>query len=386
MNDAQLEVEDVWKAFDEVAAVRNVTLTASKGEFVTILGPSGSGKSTLLNLIGGQLVPDGGDIRIAGRSVAGLPPEKIDTATVFQSYALFPHLNVYDNIAFGLKMRKVAKQQIQERVTRMIELFSLHGLERRRISQLSGGQMQRVATARALVLNPSVILMDEPLGALDRAIKMRLQIELRSVLETIGATTVYVTHDQAEGLSMADRVAVMNHGVIEQIGPPTEIYRNPATEFVATFVGGANVLDGVVVAGWSEGSEVRCGATVLHCRNAAPIGSKVRIAIRPEDVHLVSAGETLDPSSSSGFRCRVVDLQYFGAYTHYELGLRTTADQDEIIRVTHPSYPLFNEGESIVALVPNAASVVIGSSTSSEVIRQENESEWEAPGPRISAR
>src|SRR4051794_21813306 len=240
----------VTKRFDDVAAVRDVALEVLGGEFVPLLGPSGCGKTTTLRLIAGFEQPDGGEIRIGGDDVRGLPAYKRDVNTVFQSYALFPHMTVLDNVAYGLRHRGIAKTDRQRLARKMLAIVRLEGVESRRPTQLSGGQQQRVALARALVMNPKVLLLDEPLGALDLAVRKQLQIELKRIQSELGVTFIYVTHDQEEALALSDRVAVMNGGLIEQVGTPREIYDNPGSEFVASFIGETNFIrqDGHTVA------------------------------------------------------------------------------------------------------------------------------------------
>ncbi|MDQ3823757.1 MAG: ABC transporter ATP-binding protein [Actinomycetota bacterium] len=253
-----VELRGVTKRFGETVAVDALDLAVEHGEFLSLLGPSGCGKTTTLRLIGGFEQPDDGEIRIAGKDVRGLPPYKRDVNTVFQSYALFPHLNVRENVAYGLKQRRLRRSARLRRAEELLELVRLPHLANRRPRQLSGGQQQRVALARALVMEPKVLLLDEPLGALDLKVRKELQIELKRIQHEVGITFVYVTHDQEEALAMSDRVAVMNAGRIEQLGPPREIYDRPATRFVADFIGETNFID-------------RDGATV---------------AVRPEQVQL----------------------------------------------------------------------------------------------------
>jgi ABC-type Fe3+/spermidine/putrescine transport system ATPase subunit len=265
---ADVELESVTKRFGDVAAVDRVDLTVMPGEFLSLLGPSGCGKTTTLRLIAGFEWPDEGGVRIGGRDVSRLPPYKRDVNTVFQSYALFPHLTVLDNVGYGLKQRGLGRKDRRARTLEMLELVRLGGFERRKPRQLSGGQQQRVALARALVMNPRVLLLDEPLGALDLQVRKELQIELKRIQEEVGITFVYVTHDQEEALAMSDRVAVMNQGRIEQLGPPRDIYDRPETEFVAGFIGDTNFVR-------MNGREV---------------------AIRPERVRVARSGEGLGGS------------------------------------------------------------------------------------------
>jgi ABC-type Fe3+/spermidine/putrescine transport system ATPase subunit len=260
-----VELVAVTKRFGDVAAVDGVDLTVDTGEFLSLLGPSGCGKTTTLRLIAGFEHPDEGEVRIGGRDVSRLPPYKRNVNTVFQSYALFPHLNVQDNVAYGLKQRGLGRAERRRRANAMLELVRLAGMERRKPRELSGGQQQRVALARALVMQPQVLLLDEPLGALDLRVRKQLQIELKRIQDEIGITFVYVTHDQEEALAMSDRVAVMNAGRIEQLGTPREIYDRPTTEFVAAFVGETNFVR-------RNGSDV---------------------AVRPERVTVARAGDGL---------------------------------------------------------------------------------------------
>jgi ABC-type Fe3+/spermidine/putrescine transport system ATPase subunit len=240
---AAVELRGVTRRFGEVTAVDALDLEVYDGEFLALLGPSGCGKTTTLRLIAGFERPDEGEVRIAGRDVASLPPHRRPVNTVFQSYALFPHLSVLDNVAYGLRQRRVGRAARRARARELLELVQLRGVENRRPRELSGGQQQRVALARALVLEPKVLLLDEPLGALDLKVRRELQIELKRVQESVGITFVHVTHDQEEALALSDRVAVLNHGRIEQLGRPQEIYDSPATPFVAGFIGETNFIE-----------------------------------------------------------------------------------------------------------------------------------------------
>jgi ABC-type Fe3+/spermidine/putrescine transport system ATPase subunit len=259
---AEVTLRGLSKRFDDVVAVDAVDLHVSEGEFLSLLGPSGCGKTTTLRLIAGFEQPDEGSILIGGEDVSGLPPYRRDVNTVFQSYALFPHLKVLDNVAYGLKQRGFSKEERRERARAMLELVRLPDIEARKPRQLSGGQQQRVALARALVMEPKVLLLDEPLGALDLKVRRQLQIELKRIQETVGVTFVYVTHDQEEALAMSDRVAVMSAGRIEQIGTPGEIYDTPASPFVADFIGETNFIkrDGGTIAVRPERVQLRSEA------------------------------------------------------------------------------------------------------------------------------
>ena len=256
---AEVTLRGLTKRFDDVVAVDSVDLHVAAGEFVSLLGPSGCGKTTTLRLIAGFEQPDEGSVLIGGDDVSRLPPYRRDVNTVFQSYALFPHLRVLDNVAYGLKQRGLSKAQRHDRARAMLELVRLPEVEGRKPKQLSGGQQQRVALARALVMEPKVLLLDEPLGALDLKVRRQLQIELKRIQETVGVTFVYVTHDQEEALAMSDRVAVMSAGVIEQVGTPREIYDSPSSPFVADFIGETNFIerDGTMIAVRPERVQLR---------------------------------------------------------------------------------------------------------------------------------
>lgn len=288
-----VELSDVTKAFGKVIAVEELSLAIKDGEFFSLLGPSGCGKTTTLRMIAGFEEPTLGEVIIKNQSMTGIPPYRRPVNTVFQNYALFPHMTVYQNVAFGLEMKKVGKNEIKRRVPEVLELVQLHGMEERKPKQLSGGQQQRVALARALVNRPKVLLLDEPLGALDLKLRKAMQLELKQIQNEVGITFVYVTHDQEEALTMSDRIAVMNDGVVKQVGGPREIYEHPKNRFVADFIGETNFLlatvaelgefttveiDDVAVMGTND------GRTVLQ-------GQKVSLAIRPEKINLYPTGE-----------------------------------------------------------------------------------------------
>jgi putative spermidine/putrescine transport system ATP-binding protein len=292
MSAAALRLQGVRKNYGHVVAVAGVDLVVNEGEFFTLLGPSGSGKTTLLRLIAGFERPDSGRIELGGRDVTSTPPYLRNTNTVFQDYALFPHMSVAENIGYGLRVKGIAGQEREKRVERALEMVRLEGLGRRRPNQLSGGQRQRVALARAVVNEPEVLLLDEPLGALDLKLRQEMQIELKQIQKEVGITFVYVTHDQEEALTMSDRMAVMTSGQIEQIGSPVEVYERPATEFVAGFIGISNVLK-------------RGG---------------VRFVVRPEKIRMLAEGEepaagmTVEPG-------RVEEVIYVGMSTRYVVRL-----------------------------------------------------------------
>jgi spermidine/putrescine transport system ATP-binding protein len=279
-----VELRSVTKRFGDLAAVDQLSLELAGGEFFTLLGPSGCGKTTTLRMIAGFEQPSGGAIRIEGTDVAGLPPHRRPTNTVFQSYALFPHLSVEDNVAFGLKRKRVAKGEIRQRVAAELERVGLSAEAKRRPAQLSGGQQQRVALARALVNLPKVLLLDEPLGALDLKLRKGLQIELKRIQREVGITFVYVTHDQEEALTMSDRIAVMDRGRVEQVGGPEEVYDRPATTFVAGFIGVSNLMPATV----ADAGEVRLeqGPVVSAETNDLPPGERCHAVVRPEKLRV----------------------------------------------------------------------------------------------------
>ncbi|GIU98674.1 MAG: polyamine-transporting ATPase [Actinomycetota bacterium] len=323
MPEVDVRLDRVTKEFGEVVAVDDISLDIPEGEFFSLLGPSGCGKTTTLRMIGGFEEPTRGTIYLKGRDVTDLPPYKRDVNTVFQSYALFPHLNVYENIAFGLRRRKVPKDEIDRRVKEVMKLVDLVGFEKRRPSQMSGGQQQRVALARALVNQPKVLLLDEPLGALDLKLRKQMQLELKRIQSEVGITFIYVTHDQEEAMTMSDRLAVMRAGRIEQIGPPEEVYENPQTEFVASFLGASNLLEGELKESANGVATVLAtGGTVIHLpADRAPfrVGTRVKVGVRPEKVHIAVDDGTEPPA---GFNSVVGILRmstYIGVSHQYKV-------------------------------------------------------------------
>lgn len=301
MEEVSLELKEIKKSFTEGEAVLdNISLEISKGEFITLLGSSGCGKTTTLRIIAGLEQPDAGSVWLDGREVTGLEPNQRDVNTVFQNYALFPHMNVAENIGYGLKLKKVPKSEIRKKVSQMLELVQLKGYEKRKPSELSGGQKQRVAIARALVNNPKVLLLDEPLGALDLQLRRAMQIELKHLQKKLGITFIYITHDQEEAINMSDRIAVMRDGRIEQIGTPDEIYNHPKTSYVATFVGNANILHGVAESVQGENVIVKIGndRVIVKLETSQQdteekqhlaAGEKVTLAVRSENILLQEA-------------------------------------------------------------------------------------------------
>jgi spermidine/putrescine transport system ATP-binding protein len=289
----QVQLVDLVKRFGDFTAVAGLNLQMPAGEFFSLLGPSGCGKTTTLRMIAGFERPDEGQILLDGVDMAQTPPHKRNVNTVFQSYALFPHLSVYDNVAFGLRYKDASKQETKDRVGQSLELVQLTGFERRRPGQLSGGQQQRVALARALVLNPAVLLLDEPLGALDAKLRKRLQLELKALQEEVGITFIYVTHDQEEALTMSDRIAVMSQGQVEQVGGPKEIYEEPATAYVADFLGVSNLMDAEAVGGSAGATTVRLGEfEMIAGKGEASGNGHAKITIRPERVVLSDPGQS----------------------------------------------------------------------------------------------
>jgi spermidine/putrescine transport system ATP-binding protein len=291
--EVDVRLERVTKDFGETVAVDDLSLDIASGEFFSMLGPSGCGKTTTLRMIGGFEEPSRGTIYLDGRDVTDRPPYKRDVNTVFQSYALFPHLNVFENVAFGLRRRKVGDGDIKGRVGDALKLVDLEGFEKRKPGQMSGGQQQRVALARALVNRPKVLLLDEPLGALDLKLRKQMQLELKRIQQEVGITFIYVTHDQEEAMTMSDRLAVMRQGKIEQIGPPEDVYENPQTQFVAGFLGASNMLEGELKEQVDGTSTVLLsGGDVVHLpSDRAPFktGDPVYVGVRPEKIAIARA-------------------------------------------------------------------------------------------------
>jgi putative spermidine/putrescine transport system ATP-binding protein len=315
----------VSRHFGDVRAVDDVSFDVAAGEFFAMLGPSGSGKTTCLRLIAGFEIPDAGDILIHGTSCSGRPPYERDVNTVFQDYALFPHMNVVDNVAYGLMVRGVDRRSRLRRAHEALALVKLEGLEQRRPAQLSGGQRQRVALARALVNRPRVLLLDEPLGALDLKLRQQMQVELKALQRQLGITFVFVTHDQDEALSMSDRLAVFDHGRIEQVGTPEDVYESPATPFVAGFVGVSNILSGDAARGIA--------------------GVDGAIAIRPEKILLSAIDVTAAPGYRSAFGT-VRDIQYHGASSRYQVALDSGIEL-QVTQANHDSVARYRLGSRI---------------------------------------
>lgn len=279
-----IQFENIIKEFDGQLVLKGINLDIYENEFVTLLGPSGCGKTTLLRILGGFLEQNEGKVYFDGIEISKVPAYKREINTVFQRYALFPHMNVFDNIAFGLNIKKVSKDVITQKVTRILELVNLQGYEERAVTQLSGGQQQRVAIARALVNEPNVLLLDEPLGALDLKLRQEMQVELKKIQKEVGITFIYVTHDQEEALTMSDKIVVMNNGEIQQIGTPIDIYNEPENRFVADFIGESNIFDGVMIDDYRvffDGKEFECVDYGFNDEE------EVDVVLRPEDLDIV---------------------------------------------------------------------------------------------------
>jgi len=317
-----VEISNLTKSFDDLEVLKNINLYINENEFVTLLGPSGCGKTTLLRLIAGFEYADDGVITFDGRIIEELPPNKREINTVFQKYALFPHLNVYDNIAFGLKMKKMDKSLIEEEVKKALKLVKLEGFEERNIKTLSGGQQQRIAIARAVVNKPKLLLLDEPLGALDLKLRQEMQYELKEMQRALGISFVFVTHDQEEALTMSDTVVVMNDGVIQQIGSPIDIYNEPKNRFTANFIGESNIINGIMHKDFLvefEGVKFACVDEGFEQEEA------VDVVIRPEDIEL---------KKEAGLINGVVDAITFKG-VHYEI-IVMVGDKEYIIHSTDP--------------------------------------------------
>jgi spermidine/putrescine transport system ATP-binding protein len=369
-----VEFRAVTKRFGSLTAVNAVNLKVRKGEFLSLLGPSGCGKTTSLRMIAGFEQPDEGEILIGGGDAVGLPPYKRDVNTVFQQYALFPHMSVVDNVAYGLKQRGVGKSDRHAKAYKALELVRMTGREKQRPTTLSGGQQQRVALARALVMNPRVLLLDEPLGALDLKLRKEMQIELKRIQREVGITFIYVTHDQGEALSMSDRVAVMSNGMIEQIGEPRAIYDRPLTPFVADFIGDMNFLVGDVVEAADGGFAIDAGSGIIvRGRGLAAKGMRIRVGIRPERI-TASAGPSAGSANSAA--AQVTTKVYLGDQVQLVARLATGADivvREQRSRA-EPTLDAINPGDSVVLGWDEAAPLLLGEAAPTPTGGQEEES------------
>lgn len=317
-----IEIKHICKSYNNIAILNDVSFSVQPGEFLTLLGPSGCGKTTLLRMISGFEQPSSGDILINGECVNHLPPQKRDVHTVFQSYALFPHLSVFENVAFALRCKKITQEEISLRVTESLRLVQLESFANRNIQQLSGGQQQRVAIARAIINRPQVLLLDEPLSSLDHRLRKAMQYELKQLQKTLNMTFVFVTHDQEEALSMSDRIVIFNHGHIEQIGTPRDVYETPNNLHVAMFIGEANIFDIRVDA--VDGTELltTIGSTTLRCNNTGNyiVGDEVHLIVRPEDIRVWSEVEI--PDTNGMLPGKIVDIIYKGSTVDLKVALQ----------------------------------------------------------------
>ncbi|NUR88506.1 MAG: ABC transporter ATP-binding protein [Nonomuraea sp.] len=349
-----IELEGVVKEFlargEVVQAVKGITLDIAEGEFFSLLGPSGCGKTTTMRMIAGFEDPSRGVVRLHGQDVTNVPPNKRDVNMVFQSYALFPHMTVWDNVAFGLKQRKTDGAEIKRRVGEMLEIVDLAGREKRMPREMSGGQQQRVALARALVNKPRALLLDEPLGALDLKLRQAMQIELKRIQREVGITFVYVTHDQGEALTMSDRIAVMNDGLVEQLANPREIYEQPATTFVAGFIGTSNLLAGTATAGELK---IGGGRVLVPGREGA-----VTVTVRPEKITISTEEPDGDVSAVAG---KVAEVVYLGTYNSYAVSLADGAEITVFQQNAHDSTITAERGDSVWLSWRAQHSYVIGS-------------------------
>lgn len=306
-----IELQGLKKSFDDTRVLQEIDLTIEQGEFITLLGPSGCGKTTTLRIIGGFETPDEGKVLFNGKDITDLPPHQRPVNTLFQQYSLFPHLDVYDNVAFGLSIRGTRDSEIRSRVKEMLRLVNLSGFEKRSVDSLSGGQKQRVAMARALILNPQVFLLDEPLGALDLKLRKGMQTELKRIQQELDITFIYVTHDQEEALTLSDRIVVMNEGIIQQIGSPIDIYNEPLNAYVADFVGESNILEGIM----HEDYDVTFSGRRFQCVDAGfRKDEPVDVVVRPEDLELVAPKEGM-------LKGTVISSVFMGV--HYEMIIQT---------------------------------------------------------------
>jgi spermidine/putrescine transport system ATP-binding protein len=361
MPGGEVRLVALTKRFGDTTAVDGIELSIVPGEFFSLLGPSGCGKTTTLRMIAGFERPTSGQILLDGVDVGQVPPNKRGVNTVFQNYALFPHLNVHDNVAFGLRFRDVSKDQKREKVQQALSLVHLAGFDRRRSSQLSGGQQQRVALARALILEPSVLLLDEPLGALDAKLRKALQVELKALQEEVGITFIYVTHDQEEALTMSDRLAVMKDGRIEQIGPPRSVYEEPANAYVADFLGVSNLMD-ATVEGRSNGvATVRMGEFLLAA-GAGDLGAvgAVKVTIRPERIHVEPHVPDL-PAGTNRIPGMVERLVFLGSSTQVIVRLAPGEVVQALIQ-NQGDEPPYQQGTPVSVVLPPEALRVLSTS------------------------
>jgi len=340
MSNIILELDHIKKSFGETLVLKDISLSVERGEFITFLGSSGCGKTTTLRIIAGLEAPDHGRILLNGVDVTDKEPNQRNVNTVFQNYALFPHMDVYTNVAYGLKLRKVDKSEIRNRVYKILELVQLSGFEKRMPSELSGGQRQRVAIARAVVNNPEVLLLDEPLGALDLQLRRQMQLELKHLQKQLGITFIYITHDQEEAINMSDRIVVMRDGTFVQIGAPSEIYDKPNSSYVARFVGSANIIKGKLTGLENHVATIDCGTNPVKVmtEQAVSIGSLVTIAVRTENIHLSPYSKT------KGIPAVVKEKSFVGGMLRIVLLME---DRTEVIASRHGINSEIGEGEKV---------------------------------------
>lgn len=353
--DSVIEVRDISRAFGQVVAVDHLTLGIQQGEFFALLGPSGCGKTTTLRILAGFERPTSGDVYLRGRRVNDVPPYRRETNLVFQQLALFAHMDVFDNVAFGLRVKRRPAAEITQRVRRTLDLVELSGLERRRIHEISGGQQQRVAIARALVNEPAVLLLDEPLGALDLKLRMQMQRELKAMQRRSGTTFVYVTHDQGEALAMADRIAVMNGGRIAQMGSPEHIYSQPATRFVAHFIGDTNILPVTIVQRAADGNVmVDGGGLQFQVRSTSAADGEARhVSLRPEKIRIAAP----DAARAGGHPGRVTEVVFLGPLTRYEVVVGNGLQL--LVQAQTESEEHFSKGDAVSVSWSIAAAVLL---------------------------
>jgi spermidine/putrescine transport system ATP-binding protein len=350
-----IEIVNVTRRFDDVVALDDVSLTVHAGEFFSLLGPSGCGKTTLLRIIAGLDLPDSGRVRIAGEDTTALPAHRRPVNTVFQSYALFPHMNVWKNIAFGLRMKKTAPSEIEDRVGKMMELVQIATLAGRMPNQLSGGQKQRVALARAIINEPRVLLLDEPLAALDLKLRKELQIELLNLQDRLGITFIYVTHDQEEALVLSDRIAVMRQGKVEQLGAAKEVYERPRTRFAGQFLGSCSLLEAKLKESNIDGTIVATPLGDLRIVGSRPSRESFTLAIRPEKIQLLEA----QPANTENVaRVRIEQVVYVGSESHYEMRSGAQRLRAEVMN-TERSSDGFEPGHEVWAYLPPRALIIL---------------------------
>lgn len=347
MADYVLQLKNINKYFGKNHVIKHVNLNFEKGHFITFLGPSGCGKTTLLRMIAGFYEPDEGEILLNGKNIEKVPPYDRNTAMVFQEYALFPHMNVFDNVSYGLRVKKKSKDEIEKRVKQALALMQLEGMEKRFPNQMSGGQQQRVAVARALVMNPEVLLLDEPLSNLDAKLRESVRVELRQIQQKMGLSTIYVTHDQSEALSMSDAIVVLKDGIVHQVGTPQEIYFEPKTAFVADFIGTTNLIS---LKGES-GNQVAYGGTVFTSSNPVKEGSEYVASVRPE-----SAGLSKNPVENQvNLKAHITNTMFLGEKVRYFL--RDALDKEWIVDAFDPGRTI-HQGDVYVTFPAEKAWVI----------------------------